>query len=152
VTFGALMALFHVGGAFLFVAGYVATNVLTELARRSTDEPTLRAALGFSGWFDRRLLIPFATLAAIAGLALVPARGYAWTAPWIVVSTLLYLAVMLVGIFVWGPRGGRIEAALTAGRIEDVRALLTESRFVTLSRTENATVAVIVALMVLRPG
>ena len=103
MSFGALMALFHVGGALLFVAGYVATNVLTELARRSTDEPTLRAALGFSGWFDRRLLIPFATLSALAGLALVVARGYAWTAPWIVASTLLYLAVMLVGIFVWGP-------------------------------------------------
>jgi hypothetical protein len=152
VTFAALTSLFHVGGALLFVAGYVATNVLTELARRSADEPTLRAALGFSGWFDRRLLIPFATLSAIAGLALVPARGYAWTAPWIVASTLLYLAVMLVGIFVWGPRGGRVEAALTAGRIEDVRTLLREPRFVLLSRVENGTVALIAALMILRPG
>jgi uncharacterized membrane protein len=152
VNLAALLALFHVGGAFLFIAGYVATNVLTELARRSTDEPTLRAALGFSGWFDRRLLIPFATLAALAGLALVPARGYAWTSPWIVVSTLLYLAVMLVGIFVWGPRGGRIEAALTAGRIVDVRTFLAEPRFVLLSRAENATVALIVTLMILRPG
>ena len=151
MSVAALLALLHIGGAFLFVAGYVATNVLTELARRSTDEPTLRAALGFSGWFDRRLLIPFATLAAFAGLGLVPARGYAWTAPWIVVSTLLYLAVMLVGIFVWGPRGGRIEAGLTAGRIEDARTLLTEPRFVLLSRAENATVALIVALMILRP-
>ena len=152
MTLAALLALLHVGGAFLFVGGYIATNVLTELARRSTDEPSLRAALGFSGWFDRRLLIPFATVSAIAGLALVPARGYAWTATWIVASTLLYLAVMLVGIFVWGPRGGRIEAALTAGRIEDARSLLAESRFVLLSRVENVTLAVIVALMILRPG
>ena len=152
MTLAALFALLHVSAAFLFVGGYLATNALTELARRSADDSTLRSAIGFSGWFDRRLLIPFSVIAAIAGLILVPLRGYAWTTPWIVVSVVLYVAVVGIGIFVWGPRGGRVEAALTADRVDEVRALLREPRFVALSRVENATVAVIVALMVLRPG
>jgi hypothetical protein len=152
MTLAALFALLHVGGAFVYVAGYVATNVLTELARRSTDEPTLRSALGFSGWFDRRLLIPFGTLTALAGLVLTALRGYAWTAPWVVVSVVLYGAVVAIGIFVWGPRGGRTEAALNAGRLDEVHRLMAEPRFVALSRVENATVAAIVALMILRPG
>jgi hypothetical protein len=152
MTLAALFALLHVGAAFLFVAGYVATSALTELARRSADEQTLRSAIGFSGWFDRRLLIPFSMIAAIAGLILVPLRGYAWTAPWIVASVVLYVAVVGIGIFVWGPRGGRVEAALAAGRSDEVRVLLHEPRFVLLSRVENATVALIVALMILRPG
>lgn len=152
MTLAAAFALVHVGAAFLFVGGYIATNALTELARRSTDEPTLRSAIGFSGWFDRRLLIPFSVIAAIAGLVLVPLRGYAWTAPWIVASVVLYVVVVAVGIFVWGPRGGRVEEALAAGRADEVRELLREPRFVFLSRVENTMVAVIVGLMILRPG
>ena len=147
-----MFALLHVGGAFLFVSGYVAANALTERARRTTDESTIRSAIGFSGWFDRRLLIPFGTLTALAGLVLVPLRGYAWTAPWVVASIVLYVAVVGIGIFVWGPRGGRVETALAAGRVDEVTGLLREPRFVLLSRLENATVAVIVALMILRPG
>jgi len=152
VTLGGLVALVHVGAAFLFVAGYVATNALTEMARRSADETTIRSAVGFSGWFDRRLLIPFSMLAGLAGAVLVPLRGYPWTAAWIIVSAVLFAAVALIGILVWGPRGGRVEAALSAGRLDEVRALLRETRFVVLARVENATVALIVVLMVLRPG
>lgn len=146
-----LVALIHVGAALLFVAGYVGTNVLTEIARRSEDEATLRAAIGFSGTFDRRLLIPFGTLTSIAGLALTALNGYPWTTPWVAVSIVLYVVVMAVGIVVWGRRGGRIEKALHEGRPDVVRTLLREPRFVALSRAENLTVALIAVLMVLRP-
>ncbi len=146
-----LVALIHVGAALLFVAGYVGTNVLTEVARRSEDEATLRAAIGFSGIFDRRLLIPFGSVAAIAGLVLTAVNGYAWTTPWVAVSIVLYLVVMAVGIVIWGRRGGLVEAALGDGHPDVVRALLREPRYVALSRAENLAVAVIAALMVLRP-
>lgn len=146
-----LVALIHVGASLLFVAGYVGTNVLTEVARRSEDEATLRAAIGFSGIFDRRLLIPFGSVAAIAGLVLTAVNGYAWTTPWVAISIVLYLVVMAVGIVIWGRRGGLVEAALGEGRPDVVRALLREPRYVALSRAENLAVAVIAALMVLRP-
>lgn len=147
-----LIALIHVGSALLYVAGYVGTNVLSEIARRTDDEPTLRAAIGFSGVFDRRFLIPFGTIGGIAGLALTALNGYAWTAPWVVGSVVLYVLVVGIGIVVWGRRGGLVEAALARDRLDEVRTVLREPRYVALSRAENLVVAAIVALMVLRPS
>lgn len=147
-----LVALVHVLSALLYVAGYVGTNLLTEVARRSTDEPTLRAAITFSGVFDRRLMIPFGSGVGLTGLLLAVASGYALTAPWIAASIVLYGGVIAVGIVIWGRRGGLIEAALNAGRLDEVRSLLREPRFVALSRAENVAVALIATLMVVRPG
>jgi uncharacterized membrane protein len=152
VSLISLVALVHVLAALLYVAGYVGTNLLTEAARRSTDDVSLRAAIGFSGLFDRRLMIPFGTLTGLAGLVLTALNGYPWTAPWVVASIVLYGAVIAVGIVIWGRHGRRIATALAAGRLDDVRALLREPRYVALSRIENVVVAIIAALMVVRPG
>jgi uncharacterized membrane protein len=146
------VALVHVGTAFLFVAGYVGANLLTEIARR-TDQPIrLESALWFSGRFDRWLLIPFGTVTSLAGLALVALVGYAWTAPWVIASILLYAGIMGLGIFVWGARGRRIEAAHAAGDTAETWRLLREPRYYVLARLENLALVVVVALMVLRPG
>ena len=137
-------------GAFAFVAGYVGTNLLTELARRSSDDETLRSAVRFSGAFDQRVMVPGATLVALAGLASAIAGGYPLTSGWIVLPTIGFIAVAAVGIVMWGRIGRGIEAALVAGDIGAARALLTEPRLVLASRIENVVVVLIVALMVLR--
>ena len=104
MTLITLVALVHVLSALLYVAGYAGTNLLTEVARRSADEPTLRAAITFSGVFDRRLMIPFGTGVGLSGLLLAVVSGYALTAPWIAASIVLYGAVIAVGIVIWGRR------------------------------------------------
>lgn len=147
-----VLALVHVGSALLFVAGYVGTNLLTEVARRTEEEATMRAAVGFSGLFDRRLLIPFGTITSIAGLALTALNGYSWVTPWVAISIVLYLVIVADGILVWGRRGGRIEVALGSGRLDEARAQLRDRRFVAAARAENAALAVIVALMIVRPA
>jgi hypothetical protein len=43
--------------AFAYVAGYIATNVLTEFARRTDDLAFRREALRFSTRFDQLLTI-----------------------------------------------------------------------------------------------
>ena len=147
-----LIALIHVGTAFLFVAGYVGANVLTEVARRTDDPALLGSALWFSGRFDRWLLIPFGTGTSLAGLALVALIGYAWTTPWVVASIVIYAVIMGLGIFVWGARGRRIETAHAAGDSGETWRLLREPRYYVLARVENLALVILVALMVLRPG
>jgi hypothetical protein len=137
--------------AFVFVAGYVGTNLLTELARRNPDPEFRRSALAFSTMFDRRLNIPGATVVAPTGLLAVWAFGYSFLAPWVVAAILLYLVLPLLGGLVWARVGRRIDQALAADDQMTVDAVLRDPRNVAVSRIENLVVLAIIALMVLRP-
>jgi uncharacterized membrane protein len=146
------LVLVHVLTAFLYVAGYVAINVLTEAARRPGPLDRRRTILGLSGLFDRSFVRTGGTLVGLSGLALVIAGGRAWSEPWIWLSTLLYVAITVLGIFLWGPRGGRVEAAIAADDVATVDRLLNDPAFVALARIENIALLVVVSLMVLRPA
>jgi len=137
--------------AFVFIAGYIGTNVLTELARRNPDPVFRRSALAFSTTFDRRLNIPGATVVAPTGLLAVWAFGYSFLAPWVVAAIVLYLVLPLLGGLVWARMGRRIDQALAADDQKTVDAVLRDPRNVAVSRIENLVVLAIVALMVLRP-
>lgn len=146
------VVLVHVLSAFAFVAGYTATNALTEIARRRSGLDERRTVLGLSGAFDRQLVRTGGTLVGVSGVVLVAFGGWPWTAPWIWLSTVLYTAIVVMGIGVWGPRGARVEAALLASDEATVDRLLGERRFVVLSRIENIGLLVVIGLMVLRPS
>jgi uncharacterized membrane protein len=148
----AALVLVHVLAAFLYVAGYVMINTLTEAARRPGDLERRRMILGLSGLFDRVLVRVGGTVVGLSGLALVAIGNRAWTAPWIWLSTVLYLAIVGLGIGLWGPRGGRVEAAMAANDIQTVDRLLNERSFLVLARIENGMLLAVVCLMVLRPA
>ena len=137
--------------AFVFIAGYLGTNLLTELARRNPDPAFRRSALSFSTMFDRRLNIPGATVVAPTGLLAVWAFGYSFLAPWVVAAIVLYLVLPLLGGLFWAPVGRRIDQALAADDQRTVDAVLRDPRNVAVSRIENLVVLAIIALMVLRP-
>jgi len=137
--------------AFVFIAGYLGTNLLTELARRNPDPVFRRSALAFSTMFDRRLNIPGATVVAPTGLLAVWAFGYSFLAPWVVVGIVLYLVLPLLAGLFWARMGRRIDQALAADDQTTVDAVLRDPRNVAVSRIENLVVLAIIALMVLRP-
>ena len=148
----AIFAVIHVGAGFVYVAGYVGTAVLTEIARRTDDPTTRRAAIDFSGRFDRVLVRVPGTVTGVAGLALTAAAGHPWTSGWVVAATIGFALVIGVGIVFWGRIGGTIEGALAAGDDAEVVRLLREPRFVAVSRVENLVLAAVIVLMVLRPA
>lgn len=144
--------LLHVLAAFAYVAGYTATNVLTELARRTEDTGLRDAALGFSTRFDRLLNQTGGTAVAITGVLVWWAFGYPVLTGWLLAATVLYLAVMLLGIFYWGRVGRATDRAVAAGDQTAVLRMLHDRRNVAVSRAENLAVLAIIVLMVLRPG
>jgi uncharacterized membrane protein len=152
MDFRAVAVLIHVLAAFWYVAGYVGTNLCTELARRARTDEECRAALTFSSRFDRVLNAPGGMAVGLSGLAAVWVLSYGLTTPWIVLSVVLFAGVVLLGIFYWSRFGRRIESAMAADDWTGVRRLLTEPRIVLLSRLENVAVLAIVVLMVLRPA
>ena len=137
--------------AFVFIAGYLGTNLLTELARRNPDAAFRRSALAFSTMFDRRLNAPGATVVAPTGLLAVWAFGYSFLAPWVVAAIVLYLALPLLGGLFWARVGRQIDQALAADDQATVDLLLRNPRNIAVSRVENLVVLAIIVLIVLRP-
>ena len=142
----------HVLAAFWFVAGYVGTNALTEIARRAATHEARVAALGLSDLFDRWLYQRGGTAVLVTGALAWWVFGYPLITPWIIASLALIAGIaLLIGLY-WRDYGRRVNSAIAAGDAEATHRILTAPRAVFLSRLENAAVVLIIVLMVLRPG
>jgi uncharacterized membrane protein len=148
----AVVVLAHVLAAFWWVAGYVGTNLCTEIARRSTTDEDCRGALAISDRIDVVANRTGGTAVGLTGLLAIPVFGYSLTTPWVLATIVLFAVVVFGGIFFWARFGGQVGAAATAGDWPGVRRSLNEPRILVYSRVENVFVVAIIALMVLRPG
>jgi uncharacterized membrane protein len=147
-----VVLLLHVLAAMAFVSGYVGTNVMTEVARRARTMDERRAALSASGVFDRMLNQRGGTAVIVTAPIVVWAYGYPVTTPWLVISTVMFLAIPTLGGLFWARFGRRLDDALANGDDEKAAMLLNAPRTVLVARLENLLVLAIIALMVLRPG
>jgi hypothetical protein len=148
----AVAVLAHVLAAFWWIAGYVGTNLCTEIARRSTTDDECRSALLISNRIDRSLNQMGGTFAGLTGLVTLVVFGYSVTTPWVASSIALFALVVVGGAVFWRRFGMGVDAAVATSDWETVRRQLREPRIVGYSRLENVMVVVIIALMVLRPG
>jgi uncharacterized membrane protein len=148
----AVVVLAHVLAAFWWFAGYVGTNVCTEIARRSTSDDECRIALQLSNRFDVLANRTGGMAVGLTGILALIVFGYGLTTPWVAASIILFAVVVFGGIFFWGRFGGQVDAAATAGDWTGVRRALSAPRIQVFSRVENLLVLAIIVLMVLRPG
>ena len=152
MSVAAVALLVHVLAAMAFVSGYVGTNVMTEVARRARTMDERRAALSASGMFDRMLNQRGGTALIVTAPIVVWAYGYPVTTPWLIISTVMFLAIPILGGLFWARIGRRLDEALAHGDDEKAAMLLNDPRTVVVARLENLLVLAIIALMVLRPG
>ena len=148
----AIVLLAHVLAAFWWIAGYVGTNLCTEIARRSTTDEECRSALLISNRLDRSLNQMGGTFAGLTGLLALVIFGYSPTTPWIAASIVLFLLVIVGGAVFWRRFGLGVDAAVAADDWETVRRRLRDRTIVGFSRLENFIVLAIIVLMVVRPG
>lgn len=147
-----VVVLAHVLAAFWFVAGYVGTNALTEIARRAQTHEARVGALVLSDQFDRWLYQKGGTAVLVTGVLSWWFFGHSLTTPWILASIALIMGIALLTVFYWRDYGQRVNAAIGDGDAAAAQAILTEPRAVVLSRVENVAIIGIIVLMVLRPG
>ena len=147
-----VLALIHVGGAFLYVTGFLSTKTLTELAIAESDPARRRVIFGIGDRFDFRFQIVGANVVGLSGIPLAIANGYSLTRAWVLASIALFVVVTFIGAVIWRRRSASVREALDAGDDPRLMALLTEPRARLLSAIEMSLIAIIVALMVLRPG
>ena len=147
-----VLALIHVGGALIYVTGFLSTKTLTQLAIAESDPTRRRIIFGIGDRFDFRFQILGANLVGLSGIPLAIANGYSLTQTWVLASIALFAIVTFIGAVIWRRRSASVREALEAGDDPRLTTLLTEPRARLLSAIEVAVVAIIVVLMVLRPG
>jgi hypothetical protein len=150
--------LLHLGLAFLFVAGLVGRWVLLHRAARADTVEVAYRLSEAAGPFER-LVIWGSFAVPLAGLLTAAVQGYPWlglTTGWMLASFVLLLTMFPSVPLVFIPRGrifaAEMESARTAGAITPGLRAAFQDRMVAAARYyEVVAVAVIVALMVLKP-
>ena len=141
----------HIVCAVIWVGGAFFSQLLALRVERSTDPndlPKLGRNLEFLGM---RVFLPASILLFLAGAAMV-AQQWGFGQTWVAVSMGLWLLSVIAGAIYIGPRTKKIaELFETEGPTSlAARALL--SRIFLVSRLELVSFAIIIALMVFKPG
>jgi uncharacterized membrane protein len=101
---------------------------------------------------DDRFANPAYGLLLVTGLAMVVIGGLELTRPWLAISLALYLALIVIGLFLYSPILRRQIASFEAGGPDsaELQELDKQGRWVGI--VLGILVLVILALMVLKPG
>jgi hypothetical protein len=154
-----LLKLIHVAIAFALVAGLVGRWILLTRAARAPDvEESARLAEAASPF--ERIVIPAGPAVVVAGLLTAWAQGYEWlglTTPWMLGAVLLVVPIVAFVPLVFIPRGREFEAAMAEARARGeitprLRAAWGDRAVAVARRYELLGIALIVALMVVKPG
>ena len=141
----------HIICAVIWVGGALYAQLLSIRVSRS-DDPMELVRLGRNiEYIGMRVFMPAATLLFIAGV-IMTIQAWSFGQVWVAVSVALWILSAALGALYLGPRTKRVSALFDAEGPESVagRQLISQMFFV--SRLELLSFAVIIALMVFKPG
>ena len=140
----------HILSAVIWVGGAVYVQLLVLRAQRS--DPTLVGRLGPEIEFiGTRVFIPASILLFVAGLYMT-ANRWSFSQTWISIAIALWLLSVLVGSLYLGPQSKKIGQLVAAEGPASPAAGVLLARIFLISRLELVSFAVIIALMVFKPG
>ena len=122
------------------------------LARAAREPGSLAFALKGVKVLDDRIANPAYALLLITGIAMIYVRNIAWTTSWLLVSLILYVGVVVVGLFGYTPVLRRQIAALESGGPDSPEYRALSTRGVRLGALLAVLVLIIVFLMVTKPA
>jgi uncharacterized membrane protein len=137
--------------AVIWVGGAFAIQALAVLVSRSDDPmelPRLGRNLEIIG---SRVFMPAAVVLFVAG-ALMTVQQWSFGNTWIAASVALFIVSALSGALYLGPRAKRAAALFDAEGPSSAEARALIGRLFIVTRLELVSFAVIIALMVFKPG
>lgn len=151
--------LLHVLTGFWFVAGLAGRNVSIAQARSEEAIERIEALMTAAGRFERLMVIPGSAAVLVLGIVTMLAQGWSFLGEgnrWLPISVVLFVATAALVPTVFLPRGRVFEEAFADSKREgEVTPALTEAfadpAVTWARRAEAAAVAVVIALMVLKP-
>lgn len=153
-----LLKLTHVALAMALVTGIVGRWLLLAAAQRSERLERTEALLEASDPFELTVRVS-SLLVLVAGMLTAWAQNYPWlglTTGWMLASLLLSLGIVVLVPTVFLPKGRRfavaLEGARAAGEVTpELRTSFADPTLRAAHVAELAALAIIVALMVLKP-
>lgn len=141
----------HVVCAVIWVGGAFALQLLAFLVSRTGDQLELVRLMRYFELIGSRVFVPVATLLFVAGAAMT-LQAWSFGKAWIAVSVALWVLSAVAGAVYLGPRAKRVGELFNAEgpSSEAGRALM--NRLFLVSRLELVSFAIIIALMVFKPG
>ena len=146
-----LLLYVHIVCAVIWVGGAFYSQLLAVRVSRSSDPAELpRLGMHLSA-LGMRVFLPASILLFVAGLGMV-IQNWRFSDLWISVSMGLWLASVLVGALYIGPTAAKVAASFQSEGPTSVAARSGLQRVFLVSRIELVIFAVIIALMVFKPG
>jgi hypothetical protein len=153
-----VLKLSHVAFAFALVSGLVGRWILLTRAARSNSVEEAHLLSQAAGPFEWAVRVSSPILIGL-GLATAWAQGYPWlglTTGWMLLSVILIIPMIVLVPTVFVPRGRVFEAEVAAARATGavtpgLRDAFADGAVALARRYELAALAIIVALMVLKP-
>lgn len=146
-----LLLFVHVVCAVIWVGGAVYAQILAVRIRRSDDPAELPRFARHVEFIGSWVFMPAAVLLFLAGAAMT-VQAWSFGQAWIAISVALWVLSALAGAVYLGPRSKRVAALFESEGPTSAagRALL--DRMFLVSRLELIGFAVIIGLMVFKPG
>ncbi len=144
-----LLRFVHITVASVAVGATLAFRFWLRLARRQPEH--LAFVIRGIRWIDRWVAEPAYFLAFATGVAMVLWGVSSFSAGWLLTALVIYAAIAVLGITVFGPVVRKQLAALERGGVTDAEFLRRERQSAWLGAVTIAGLLAILALMVLRP-
>lgn len=153
-----VLKLIHVAIAFALVTGLVARWILLTRAARSPDVERSHTLSEAASPFERAVQMSGPAI-VVAGMATAWAQGYPWlglTTGWMLLTVVLIIPMIVLVPAVFIPRGRIFETEMASARAAGevtpgLRAAWDDGAVAMARRYELVAIALIVALMVLKP-
>jgi uncharacterized membrane protein len=146
-----LLLYVHIVCAVIWVGGAFYSQLLALRVTRSDDPadlPKLGRNLEFLG---QRVFLPAAVLLFIAGAAMV-ANRWSFGQTWVAVAVALWILSAVAGAVYLGPRTKTVSELFEREGPTSTAATALMDRLFLVSRLELVSFAIIIAMMVFKPG
>jgi uncharacterized membrane protein len=155
--------LLHIVGGLLMMAGLIGRGLTRIQAGKAKNLHDFEILMQVAGRFEKLLVIPSSNLVLVLGLISAWLQGWPLlgflqgaSSNWLLVSTLLYLTMIPMIIFIFIPRGKRFEAAFQTALAQGEMTVELKERFedkvIHLAhQVEIVVIVVILYLMVMKP-
>ena len=141
----------HIVCAVIWVGGAFAIQLLAFLVSRTGDQLELVRLMRYFELIGSRVFVPVATLLFIAGAAMT-LQAWSFGKTWIAVSVALWVLSAVAGALYLGPRAKRVGDLFNAEGPSSEAGQTLMNRLFLVSRLELVSFAIIIALMVFKPG
>jgi uncharacterized membrane protein len=142
----------HILGAVAWGGAVIVTQFLGFLATSSGNQERMLGFVEDQTWLGKHYFAPTAVTVLLAGIAMVIQSGWEFTDPWIVIGLVLFFATVFLGMFVLGPQGEKLSAAIRERGLQDPEVQAQGRKLANLSRIDLVLLVVVIADMVIKPG